>query len=111
MNRAIFDETVQAYLAGEQNPPNDTVAYLVDKYREARAEFEVTADTARKLEQQLTAAREHKLVLQGKVNSYAADLEHWMGLEEERHGGDKEPGPRTEQGIGGVQVTDKRAVA
>lgn len=107
MNREKFDVEMQDYLSGKKTPTDKTVAYQVERYQLARAEYEALTAKVAELETMLTAARERRLVLQGEVNSRATDLEHWMGLEEETD----DVRPTTKRGSNGVAVTDKRSVA
>lgn len=107
MTRDEFDTEVQQLLKGEKKTEDKAVAYAIDKYRDARAEFGATAQKVEALKQQLQATQDKLLVLQGEVNSYATDLEHWLGVEKEKP--DERKGKVT-KGKGGVQVTDKREV-
>lgn len=81
MTREMFDTYIQALLKGEAEPVNDTVGYLAEKYREARIRYQVVGQTVSQLDRDLKAAREDLLRGEGVVNSYAADLEHFCGVE------------------------------
>jgi hypothetical protein len=113
-------------MAGKAEPINDAVAYVSGKYRDARVLYTATSQAVMKLEQELKAAREELLRLEGEVNSYAADMEHFCGAPppEQRpaRGAPRPPAPaggetddrgngKAEVTAAGVSVTDRRSAS
>jgi len=72
------EEKIKLLISGKAPPPNIVVRYLVDKYREARAAYEVTDANVRNLETRLTELKNKRLVIQGGVNKYLDDIIHWL---------------------------------
>jgi len=78
LDAVASQEKIKLLLMGKTAPPNEIVGYLVNQYREARAEFEATDSAVRNLEKQLSQAKNKRLVLEGGVNKYMNDLRHWL---------------------------------
>jgi len=123
MTRDEFDSYIKALLRGEQKPLNETVGYLVDKYRESRMRYQIAGQAVAKLKNELKAAQDDFLRGEGEVNSYAADLEHFCDVEpqSDQPASGVSKGPAEENSHGrdngktggtpaGVSVIDRRSV-
>jgi hypothetical protein len=70
-------ERLMKMLRGQVSPPNSFVAYMLDKVKESRAEYEAVSANVRNLEQQLEALRRRQLMLQGEHDKYIEDIRNW----------------------------------
>lgn len=73
-----LQKRVLAIMSGEEKPPNETIAYIVQRANEARAEGKQHADRAQLLERELAEHRTRLTELRGVIRNYADDVKHWL---------------------------------
>lgn len=71
------NERILKMIRGKIEPPNEFVAYCLEKLRESRAEYEALSANIRGAEQQLEAMKQRQLVVQGENNKYLEDIRNW----------------------------------
>jgi len=71
------NERILKMIRGKIEPPNEFVAYCLEKLRESRAEYEALSSNIRNAEQQLEAMKQRQLVVQGETNKYLEDIRNW----------------------------------
>jgi len=63
---------------GKIKPPIQVVDYLLEQYKDARAELELTSRSYKQLRDQLNEMQKKILVLSGGMNKYGEDIGYWM---------------------------------
>lgn len=71
------EQEIKQLINGELETPNKFIEYLVDTYKVARAEFDLTLQSISKLQSELAQLRERSLVLEGGINKTVEDIHHW----------------------------------
>lgn len=71
------DERISKMLAGVIEPPNRFVAYLLEKLKKARTEYEQLQAQITQGRQVLAELERRLLVVQGEHNKYVEDVRAW----------------------------------
>lgn len=77
MGEKAQEQRLQGLVSGKIKPPNDFVAYLVQKIQKTRTEFIAVQQNIRELSIRTQQMKERALVLQGENNTYLEDIKHW----------------------------------
>lgn len=67
-----------AILSGEEQPPNETIAYIVDRAQQVRGEAKQHSEHILRLDRELNQRRMRVAELRGAALSYAEDVKHWL---------------------------------
>ena len=73
----ILEKEIEELVTGKTKPTNDTVKHALEKYQEARIEFDRLGQAMQNLEQQYNELKRQRLIQQGNVNAKAESLEYW----------------------------------
>ena len=72
-----LEKEIGELIAGKEEPDNATVKHALEKYQEARIEFDRLGQAMQTLEQRFNELRRQRLIQQGNVNAKAESLEYW----------------------------------
>ena len=85
-------ERLGKLLAGQEEPSNQFVAYLVEQLRSGNNEFRQVQQAIQELNQKLAQLQKRAIQLQGEQNKYVQDIMAWMDRDLTKPTGDGEPG-------------------
>lgn len=68
---------LQDLVSGKEKPRNETAAYIIERIREAKADFDNTQRNIQQLKQALSDANRMLIALDSKLEAYTKDLLHW----------------------------------
>lgn len=75
--RAEADKRLAGLLQGKLEPPNEFVQYLIERFKDARAERDAVVRNVLQMKQRVEALEARRVELEGQSNGYLEDIKKW----------------------------------